>query len=393
MLVRLSDVGPDIGHKVNIIPVVNDVLDECLRAVSGFQGTEDLSDDKMVDVPFTSDCIRMKKVSSAPSYELECKDHDVVNSEECESGIKQWCEAMEKHMPLILGVLHLHWHPKSSSVEERRSDEALWRYKLVRAASVTCFAGMTSSVFISFPKEKQDFILSSLVHAAVHDNASSVRSASCRAIGVISCFPQVCQSAEVLDKFIHAVEINTRDALISVRITASWALANICDAIRHCVRILHFGQMDSNSNPQFIVSLSECALRLTEDGDKVKSNAVRALGYISQIFNCSMSRSQEVSVQNLNQRTEAPLTSENPLTCQRRCLLDSLEDFHRLEKIVQAFISCITTGNVKVQWNVCHALGNLFLNETLRLQDMDWYVRIKHMHLMLLRHYISSFFF
>jgi hypothetical protein len=78
------------------------VLDECLRAVSGFQGTEDLSDDKMMDVPFTSDCIRMKKVSSAPSYELECKDHDVVNSEECESGIKQWCEAMEKHMPLIL---------------------------------------------------------------------------------------------------------------------------------------------------------------------------------------------------------------------------------------------------------------------------------------------------
>ncbi|XP_058787252.1 uncharacterized protein LOC131661663 isoform X2 [Vicia villosa] len=305
------------------------VLDECLRAVSGFQGTEDLSDDKVVDVPFTSDCVRMKKVSSAPSYELECKE-DVVNSEECESGVKQWCEAMEKHMPLIL------CHSSA----------------MARAASITCFAGMTSSVFISFTEDKQNFILSSLVHTAVHDNASSVRSAACRAIGVISCFPQVCQSAEVLDKFIHAIEINTRDALISVRITASWALANICDAIRHCVRILHFGQMDSNTNPQFIISLSECALRLTEDGDKVKSNAVRALGYISQIFNCSTPRSQD--------------------TCKRHCLLDSLEDFHRLEKIVQAFISCITTGNVKVQWNACHALGNLFLNETLRLQDMSW---------------------
>ncbi|KAI5406793.1 uncharacterized protein LOC127083430 isoform X3 [Lathyrus oleraceus] len=318
------------------------VLDECLRAVSGFQGTEDLSDDKVVDVPFTSDCIRLKKVSSAPSYELECKEDDVVNSEERESGIEQWCEAMEKHMPLIL------CHSSA----------------MARAVSVTCFAGMTSSVFISFTKEKQNFILSSLVHTAVHDNASSVRSAACRAIGVISCFPQVCQSAEVLDKFIHAIEINTRDALISVRITASWALANICDAIRHCVRILHFGQMgeDSNSNPQFIVSLSECALRLTEDGDKVKSNAVRALGYISQIFNCSTPRSQDTFVHNL----------ENPMTCKRRCLLDSLEDFHRLEKIVQAFISCITTGNVKVQWNACHALGNLFLNETLRLQDMSW---------------------
>jgi hypothetical protein len=33
----------------------------------------------------------------------------------------------------------------------------------VRAASVTCFAGITSSVFISLMEEKQDFILSSLV--------------------------------------------------------------------------------------------------------------------------------------------------------------------------------------------------------------------------------------
>ncbi|KAI4326767.1 hypothetical protein L6164_019304 [Bauhinia variegata] len=40
--------------------------------------------------------------------------------------------------------------------------------------------------------------------------------------------------------------------------------------------------------------------------------------------------------------------------------------------MVQAFISCVTTGNVKVQWNVCHAFGNLFLNETLKLQCMDW---------------------
>lgn len=72
-------------------------MDECLRAVSGFQGTEDLSDDKLVDIPFASDCIRMKKVSSAPSYELECKDDDVAYS-----GNQQWCEAIEKHMPLIL---------------------------------------------------------------------------------------------------------------------------------------------------------------------------------------------------------------------------------------------------------------------------------------------------
>ncbi|RDX65808.1 HEAT repeat-containing protein 6, partial [Mucuna pruriens] len=435
----------------SVLSCLTVVLDEGLRAVSGFQGTEDLSDDKLMGIPFASDCIRMKKVSSAPSYELECKDDVNVNFEACESGIQQWCEAIEKHMPLIL------CHSSAT----------------VRAASITCFAGMTSSVFVCFTKEKQDFILSSLVHAAVRDNVPSVRSAACRAIGVISCFPQVCQSAEVLDKFIHAVEINTRDALISVRITASWALANICDAICHTDRTLPFGPMGSNSNPQLIVSLSECALQLTKDGDKarsifsndiqrlydsaqkiaflgqtnhdmisyvaqaqsvvnelkcfwklilwkklrrnltsciwcwflvsvsplqwcpleedevvetgedvvvevivlnayiVKSNAVRALGYISRILKFSTSKFQDKSVDYHDCMTDAYLNSENLMVCQQRCT-SSLQDFNRLERIVQAFICCINTGNVKVQWNVCHALGNLFLNEALRLQDMDW---------------------
>ncbi|KAM2228064.1 hypothetical protein ACFXTI_014800 [Malus domestica] len=63
---------------------------------------------------------------------------------------------------------------------------------VVRAASVTCFAGITSSVYFSFSKEKQDFILSSYVRAAVND-VPSVRSSACRALGVISMFPQVSQ--------------------------------------------------------------------------------------------------------------------------------------------------------------------------------------------------------
>ncbi|XP_019458388.1 PREDICTED: HEAT repeat-containing protein 6 isoform X1 [Lupinus angustifolius] len=330
------------------------VLDECLRAVSGFQGTEDLSDDKLVEIPFASDCIRVKKVSSAPSYDLEGKDDDLISFEACNSGNQQWCEVIEKHMPLIL------CHSSA----------------MVRAASVTCFAGMTSAVFISFTKEKQNFILSSLVNAAIQDDVPSVRSAACRAIGVISCFPQVCQSAEVLDRFIHAVEINSRDALISVRITASWALANICDAICHYVSILPLGHMGSSPNPKLLASLTDCALHLTKDGDKVKSNAVRALGYIARIFECSKSRFEDISVNCQGGGTEVHPSAENLMVCQQNnsyhCQLSCREDLHRLDRIVKAFISCITTGNVKVQWNVCHALGNLFLNETLRLQEMDW---------------------
>ncbi|KAI9092290.1 hypothetical protein K1719_027790 [Acacia pycnantha] len=338
------------GEKV--IAAAIKVLDECLRAVSGFQGTEDLSDEKLEDIPFASDCIRMKKVSSAPSYEPD--NGDIVISKTCEYGIEEWHEVIKKYMPLMFG--------HSSA--------------MVRAASVTCFAGMTSAVFISFTKDKQDFIMSCLINASLHDDAPSVRSAACRAIGIISCFPQIRQSAEILDKFINAVETNTRDPLVSVRITASWALANISDSIRHCVSYLPFGCTGTHANPQLIISLSECALHLAKDGDKVKSNAVRALGYISRIFRCTSSKFHERSVDHIDHASKAFSSGEerkafqgyNPYTCQSY----SSEDSHRLEKMVQAIISCITTGNVKVQWNACHALGNLFLNETLRLQDVDW---------------------
>ena len=77
-------------------------MDECLRAISGFKGTEDLLDDNLLDSPFTSDCIRMKKVSSAPSYEFKSSNETVDSpAEEC-AGMKQWCEVIEKHLPRSL---------------------------------------------------------------------------------------------------------------------------------------------------------------------------------------------------------------------------------------------------------------------------------------------------
>lgn len=364
------------GHSGNTVGSIGEktltaaikVLDECLRAISGYKGTEEILDDRLLDTPFTSDCMRQKKISSAPSYVLEnTKETTGDEPKACESGGEQWCEAIEKHIPLIL------WHT----------------FPMVRAASVTCFAGITSSVFFSLTKEKQDFILSSLINAAVNDEVPSVRSAGCRAIGVITCFPQISQSAETLQKFIHAVESNTHDPLVLVRITASWALANICDSLRHCIS-------DFSSERHSVVALLiECALRLTKDGDKIKSNAVRALGNLSRFLqyrsptgihdkpvNCAGLSTPINSVEVLSSSTNKKnghrfvSNSNQPLP---------LGDSSWLERMVQAFLSCVTTGNVKVQWNVCHALSNLFLNETLRLQDMDWAPSVFSILLLLLR--------
>uniref|UniRef100_A0A9I9CMF7 DUF4042 domain-containing protein n=1 Tax=Cucumis melo TaxID=3656 RepID=A0A9I9CMF7_CUCME len=401
-----------IGEKV--ITAAVKVLDECLRAISGFKGTEDLLDDNLLDSPFTLDCIRMKKVSSAPSYELKNLDETIDSPEDVCAGIKQWCEVIEKHLPrslvhtsamllnhrsldtcrCIIQRLHIAYLIYSS-VNTASNDEASGT--LVRAASVTCFAGITSSVFSSLSKEKEDYILSSVVNAAVHDEVPSVRSAACRAIGVISCFPQVSQSAEILDKFIHAVEINTCDSLVSVRVTASWALANICESIRRFFEDSPSRQpTDSIERSHILTLLTESSLRLANDGDKIKSNAVRALGNLSRLikFSCLLSpcerprsNSELYSVANNSEDLFSKDDSKVNLGCTSKNLSDknSFYSSSFLERIVQAFISGITTGNVKVQWNVCHALSNLFLNETLRLQDIDRVSSLFNILLLLLR--------
>lgn len=83
------------------------------------------------------------------------------------------------------------------------------------------------------------FVDSFQINAALNDEVPSVRSAACRAIGVIACFPRIyhryikadesprfmyCDlsnfhhfcSTEVLEKFIQAVERNAHDSLVSV---------------------------------------------------------------------------------------------------------------------------------------------------------------------------------
>ncbi|XP_073043626.1 uncharacterized protein [Primulina eburnea] len=343
------------------------VLDECLRAVSGFKGTEDLADDKFLGNPFTSDYIKTKAISSAPFYDLETPASMKDESKTCLLARERWLEVTVKHMPLII---------KHSSA-------------MVRAASITCFAGMTSSVFFSLCEDKQEFIISSSIDAALSDDVPSVRSAACRAIGVIACFPLLYHShTEILGKFIHACEHNTCYPLVSVRITASWALANICDSLGRCMNLQN-ADREARKSSQFICQLADGALRLTMDNDKVKANAVRALGNLARFIHftgphclhgeltdslCSKLKSNGVKPQSdyLEDRCDSfhPASSEN---CEW------------LEKMVHAFLSCVTTGNVKVQWNVCHALSNLFFNKTLKLQDKDWAASVFSILLLLLR--------
>ena len=78
------------------------VLDECLRAITGFKGMEDLSDDKLLDSPFTSDCVKIKTVSSAPLYGSGSQAVTIEELQMPSAGSTQWCVSIDSYMPLIL---------------------------------------------------------------------------------------------------------------------------------------------------------------------------------------------------------------------------------------------------------------------------------------------------
>ncbi|GER28444.1 ARM repeat superfamily protein [Striga asiatica] len=465
------------------------VLDECLRAISGFKGIEDPSNDKVLDSPFTSDYMKTTTISSAPSYNLKIPTSTDDETKAYTLASERWSEAINKHMPLIIkhssamshlppslphqpepplllrrfsragawrlvhcqkffladfqllailicyrssrvifwliyimaetkvaseivlifnkltvklnGFIFLGWR-KTFTVHLRSIDKddhldldpptddtkLAWLRNdaklLVRAASVTCFAGMTSSVFFALPMDKQEFIISSLINAALNDEVPSVRSAACRAIGVIGCFQHIYNSVEVLEKFIHAAEHNTHDSLVSVRITASWALANICDSLSHCSDSLDAGKVSRRSG-ELISLLVDSALRLARDNDKVKANAVRAMGNLSR---CIRFTSPTLVHDDPLDHTHIAIKNVPKDDTEERSVSfasASTRNLTCLEQMVQTFLSCVTTGNVKVQWNVCHALSNLFCNKTLKLQDMDWAASVFSILLLLLR--------
>ncbi|VAI75942.1 unnamed protein product [Triticum turgidum subsp. durum] len=339
--------GP-IGRQWLKLPMSKKVIDECLRVSSGFKGADDLKECRLLDIQQISDCTVNKSIKSAPHFEIETPGPSQNCSLDITLGTNRWTEVLETHLPR--GLSHA-------------SAMMILYVPYVRTASLTCFAGMTSDVFFSLPVNKRDYVTSSSVHAALSDAVATVRSAACRAIGIVSCFSQILSSPSLPGEFIKAIDFNTQNSSTPVRITASWALANLCSSIRFRALELQTDPTADLLDKSTISLLVEIALRLTKDGEKVKSNAVRALGYLSRFIR-------------FNHHCDAVDDSRNSVF---------YGDPVCLQTMVQALMSSVTTGNVKVQWNVCHALSNLFMNDTVRLSEMQWASSVYSILLLLLR--------
>jgi len=164
------------------------------------------------------------------------------------------------------------------------------------------------------------------------DEAPLVRATASRTLGVYITFQSLSSDALFVADVALALTDGLNDKNLNVRIRASWGLGNLCDAL--------IGVSEDSAEtaalediPQdILVNVIKCAVRATRDNDKVRANAVRALGNFLRFAPAELLRAHD-------------------------------------ELVSSVFVTLMqhtTEGSVKVRWNACYALGNAFHNQAMQ---------------------------
>ena len=217
---------------------------------------------------------------------------------------------------------------------------------LVRAAGLSAYAGLTADALAGTSEANRRTLVDAPRATLANERAPAVRAAACRAIGALAALTTNESSGSALrDALEPSVDLLLRamkDSAKSVRLPASWAVANVCNTAARRSSIVSAGALAKIAE--------SCVAAATQEGDKVRANAARALGYL----------------------VSAADFSSEPSSAW-------------LPGVIQALMSCLTTGNAKVQWNACHAMAALFRNPSTAAGDSAWSPLVVRMLLMLMR--------
>uniref|UniRef100_A0A8C5W943 HEAT repeat-containing protein 6 n=1 Tax=Microcebus murinus TaxID=30608 RepID=A0A8C5W943_MICMU len=167
-----------------------------------------------------------------------------------------------------------------------------------------------------------------------------VKAATSRALGVYVLFPCLRQDVIFVADTANAILMSLQDKSLNVRAKAAWSLGNLTDTL-----IVNMETPDPSFQEEFsgllLLKMLRSAIEASKDKDKVKSNAVRALGNLLHFLQPS--------------HIEKPRFAEI------------------IEEAIQALISTVLTeAAMKVRWNACYAMGNVFKNPALPLGTAPW---------------------
>uniref|UniRef100_A0A8C4R128 HEAT repeat-containing protein 6 n=1 Tax=Eptatretus burgeri TaxID=7764 RepID=A0A8C4R128_EPTBU len=200
-------------------------------------------------------------------------------------------------------------------------------------------ATIPPAIFEDFPDNKQIYCMTLLLGLSVADNFL-VQSEAVRALGFYMLFPSLQKDSHfVVDAAEVILKSMTQEAFV-VRMNACWALGNLADALA-CSRECTEGGILSELPDSLIHKLIAASLNAVADKNKVKSNAVRAMGSL--------------------------LYTLLPRHINSEAFFQLIEDSLRM-------LTTVITGNaaMKVRWNACYAYGSVFKNTAFLSGALGW---------------------
>ncbi|NWR51335.1 HEAT6 protein, partial [Regulus satrapa] len=186
----------------------------------------------------------------------------------------------------------------------------------------------------------QQILCVTLLLGLNHSENPLVKAAAARALGVYILFPCLRQDVMFVADTANAILNSLHDKSPNVRAKAAWSLGNLTDTL--IINMETMGQsFQEELSDLLLLKLLRSATEASKDRDKVKSNAVRALG--------------------------------NVLHFLQPCHVANPRFREAMEESLQALIATVgSEATMKVRWNACYALGNVFKNPALPLGEAPW---------------------
>lgn len=236
------------------------------------------------------------------------------------------------------------------------------RFGLVRSSICNLFSQIPPSIFANLSR-KQQVICITLLLGATNDDVPAVRAQAARALGLYILNNALKMDPLFVSDVALALVSAMKDKNLNVRVKAAWSAANLCDSLvtlreGPTSQSLHPDEEETstklydtnhpNDSSQLngendesnwesgvedlpretLITLVKTLLHLHKDNDKVRCNAVRALGNFIRFTTAKVFEG------------EASL----------------------LVRLTETLLQLTREGSAKVRWNSCYALANLFHN-------------------------------
>uniref|UniRef100_A0A8C0IWB3 HEAT repeat-containing protein 6 n=1 Tax=Chelonoidis abingdonii TaxID=106734 RepID=A0A8C0IWB3_CHEAB len=197
-----------------------------------------------------------------------------------------------------------------------------------------------SPVRLESLQDDQQILCITLLLGLNHSENPLVKAAAARALGVYILFSCLRQDVMFVADTANAILNSLQDKSPNVRAKAAWSLGNLTDTL-----IVNMEMIGESFQEEFsdllLLKMLRSAIEASKDKDKVKSNAVRALGNLLHFL-------QPYHI-------VKPRFSET------------------IKESIEALISTVQSeATMKVRWNACYALGNVFKNPALPLGEAPW---------------------